>query len=140
MALPIWELDLHSRKGAAGGRLNPSRGAWPCPPRHGSPVGIGIQHLVAHLLDAGPAAVAVPSRAPGSLPGEFLLQLLNPLSQPLHRVGHGWAPGGLRSQAGPPPSPSSPPPHAASLGPRSAGGTDTAFQVQTPAKRLQGSQ
>lgn len=113
------------KKGAAGSLVFPARGAWPCPPRHGSPVGIGVHHLGAHLLDAGPAAHDLPA----SLSGEFFFQLLNPLPQPLHRLGHGWAPGSRRCQPGPPP----PPPHAAPLGPRCA-----AFRIPTTGKEPPG--
>lgn len=84
----------------------------PSDPRRRSPVGVGVHHLGAHLLDAGPAAssVAAPQGPPPSLLGQFPLQFLYPLLQPLHSLGHGWDPGRQRSQPRPPP-PS--PPHAA---------------------------
>lgn len=58
-------------------------------------------------------------RSPGRgdfSPGQFPLQLFNPLLQPFHRLGHGWDPGRQRSQ--PRPSPSSPPHAAGLLAPR----------------------
>lgn len=98
-----------------GERLTPGPrepGTSPPTPASGprSPVGVGVHHLRAHLLDAGPAAssVAAPRGPPTSFLGQFPLQLLHPLLQPLHRLGHGWDSGRQRSQPGPSPPP---PPH-----------------------------
>lgn len=88
------------------------KAASPLTPASGprSPVGVGVHHLRAHLLDAGPAAasVAAPQGPPTSLSGQFPLQLLNPPLQPLHRLGHGWGSGRQRSLPRPSPPP---PPH-----------------------------